>query len=316
MQNIIEVKDLKKQYLLPRQERVNGEQFFEAIKGTNFVVEKGEIFGILGPNGAGKTTTLEIIEGSKQQTSGEVRVLGLNNITDTDKIKQQIGVQLQSSEYVPQMNLSELLHLFAGLYGCKANVDELLGFVNLESKKYSLVKDLSGGQKQRFTLASSLVNDPELLFLDEPTTGLDPRARRDVWDLVRKINHTGKTIVLTTHYMEEAEYLCDRVAIMDAGKILAINNPKTLIEDLSHTTQISFLTEEEVDQSIWKKFKAIEKVYSNYPKVVLEIKTLDIIGDVVKALQKNNISFSSFTVRTASLEDVYLDLTGKEYEQS
>ncbi len=314
MSAVITVENLKKIYPLPRKDRTNGEVSFEAVKGTSFQVEQGEIFGILGPNGAGKTTTLEIIEGLTRQTSGKVSVLQLDNIKDSDKIKQQIGVQLQSSDYLPSMSLAELLNLFAGLYGRTVDVKKLLGFVNLESKQHSLVKDLSGGQKQRFTLASALVNDPKVLFLDEPTTGLDPRARRDVWELVRKVNEQGITIVLTTHYMEEAEYLCDRVAIMDAGKILAINNPKTLIEDLSHTTQISFLTEQELDQEMFKTISQIEKVYSSYPKVVLEIKDLDVIGDVVKLLRDKQVPFSSFTVRTASLEDVYLDLTGKVYE--
>lgn len=314
MSQVIVVENLKKQYPLPRKDRQNGEVSFEAVKGTSFAVEEGEIFGILGPNGAGKTTTLEIIEGLTRQTSGKVTVLGLDNIADSGKIKQQIGVQLQSSDYLPSMSLAELLHLFAGLYGKSAEVDKLLGFVNLESKKNTLVKDLSGGQKQRFTLASALVNDPKILFLDEPTTGLDPRARRDVWDLIRRISEQGITIVLTTHYMEEAEYLCNRVAIMDTGKILAINNPKKLIEDLSHTTQISFLTEQEIDEQIFKTIPEVEKVYSSYPKVVLEIKSLDIVGGVVSLLREKNISFSSFTVRTASLEDVYLDLTGKVYE--
>lgn len=314
MSAVITVENLKKVYPLPRKDRTNGEVSFEAVKGTSFTVEQGEIFGILGPNGAGKTTTLEIIEGLTKQTSGKVLVLNLDNISDSDKIKQQIGVQLQSSDYLPSMSLAELLNLFAGLYGRVADIDKLLGFVNLESKKHSLVKDLSGGQKQRFTLASALVNEPKVLFLDEPTTGLDPRARRDVWELIRKVNEQGITIVLTTHYMEEAEYLCDRVAIMDSGKILAINNPKTLIEDLSHTTQISFLTEQELDEEVFKAIPSIEKVYSSYPKVVLEIKNLDVVGDVVKLLRDKQISFSSFTVRTASLEDVYLDLTGKVYE--
>lgn len=314
MSAVITVENLKKVYPLPRKDRRNGEVSFEAVKGTSFNVRQGEIFGILGPNGAGKTTTLEIIEGLTKQTSGKVSVLELDNILDSAKIKQQIGVQLQSSDYLPSMSLAELLHLFAGLYGKTADIDKLLGFVNLESKQNSLVKDLSGGQKQRFTLASALVNEPKILFLDEPTTGLDPRARRDVWELIRKINEQGITIVLTTHYMEEAEYLCDRVAIMDAGNILAINNPKKLIEDLSHTTQISFLTDQEIDQTIFSNLPAVEKVYSNYPKVILEIKNLDIVGDVVKLLREQNISFSSFTVRTASLEDVYLDLTGKVYE--
>lgn len=314
MSEVIVVKDLKKIYPLPRKDRKNGEISFEAVKGTSFSVEKGEIFGILGPNGAGKTTTLEIIEGLTEQTAGTVKVLDLDNIIDSPKIKQQIGVQLQSSDYLPAMSLAELLNLFAGLYGKSADISKLLGFVNLESKQNSLVKDLSGGQKQRFTLASALVNEPKILFLDEPTTGLDPRARRDVWELIRKVNEQGITIVLTTHYMEEAEYLCDRVAIMDAGKILAINNPKTLIEDLSHTTQISFLTEQELDSDLFNQISEVEKMYSNYPKVVLEIKSLDAVGEVIKLLREKNISFSSFTLRTASLEDVYLDLTGKVYE--
>lgn len=303
-----------KSYPLPKQERAEGKTEFDAVKGTSFEVEKGEIFGILGPNGAGKTTTLEIIEGLKQQTSGKVVVLGLNNTTHGGEIKKRIGVQLQSSEYMNLMSLKELLQLFAALYGRTANVDELLGFVNLVDKKNALVKDLSGGQKQRFTLASALVNDPEILFLDEPTTGLDPRARRDVWDLVKKVNKKGITIVLTTHYMEEAEYLCNRVAIMDSGQILAINDPKKLVEDLSHTTQIAFLTDTQIDAEVWKAIPSIEKVIGNYPKVIIEIKSLDVIGDVVRLLQEKNITFSGFTVKTASLEDVYLDLTGKAFE--
>jgi ABC-2 type transport system ATP-binding protein len=213
------------------------------------------------------------------------------------------------------MSLGELLELFASLYKKKANVDELLGFVDLVDKKNALVKDLSGGQKQRFTLASALVNDPEILFLDEPTTGLDPRARRDVWELVRKINARGITIVLTTHYMEEAEYLCNRVAIMDSGEILAINDPHQLINDLSHTTQVTFLSDRELDQNIFDGINGVEKVYSTTPKMIIEINNLEIIGDLVRRLKDRNISFSSFTVKTATLEDVYLDLTGKAFEE-
>lgn len=313
MSEVIIVENLRKAYPLPRSERKSGTTF-EAVRGTSFSVKNGEIFGILGPNGAGKTTTLEIIEGLIKQTSGKVSVLGLDNRTGNSKLKQQIGVQLQSSDYLPLLSLEELLNLFAGLYGRSAEVDKLLGFVNLESKRHSLVKDLSGGQKQRFSLASALVNDPKILFLDEPTTGLDPRARRDVWELVRKINRQGITIVLTTHYMEEAEYLCDRVAIMDSGEILAINQPKKLIEDLAHTTQISFLVEKELDNSIFNKMVAVEKIISSHPKVILEITDLAVVGSVVEKLRQHKVPFSSFTVKTASLEDVYLDLTGKVYE--
>lgn len=315
MSNVIEVANLKKTYQLPRQERKNGNTSFDAVKGTSFSVQQGEIFGILGPNGAGKTTTLEIIEGLKKQTSGQVTVLGLDNDKNVEEIKKRIGVQLQSSEYMNLMSLSELLHLFASLYKKPANVDELLGFVNLVEKKNALVKDLSGGQKQRFTLASSLVNDPEILFLDEPTTGLDPRARRDVWELVRKINARGITIVLTTHYMEEAEYLCGRVAIMDAGEILAINDPHQLVNDLSHTTQVSFLSDDNVSETVFAGINGVEKMYSATPKMIVEVNNLDVIGDIVRRLREKNISFSSFTVKTATLEDVYLDLTGKAFEE-
>lgn len=314
MENVIEITNLKKTYQLPRADRKEGKTTFDAVKGTSFSVEKGEIFGILGPNGAGKTTTLEIIEGLKTQTSGDVVVLGLDNKTHADEIKKRIGVQLQASEYMNLMSLGELLELFASLYKKSANVDELLGFVNLVDKKNALVKDLSGGQKQRFTLASSLVNDPEILFLDEPTTGLDPRARRDVWELVRKIHERGITVVLTTHYMEEAEYLCNRVAIMDSGEILAINDPKKLINDLSHTTQVSFLTDSEISENIFEGINGVEKMYSTHPKMIVEVNNLEVIGDIVRRLIERQISFSSFTVKTATLEDVYLDLTGKEFE--
>jgi ABC-2 type transport system ATP-binding protein len=314
MSEVIVVSDLKKSYPLPRKARQNGERTFEAVKGTSFSVKEGEIFGILGPNGAGKTTTLEIIEGLKEQTSGTITVLGLDNLKDRAKVQKRIGVQLQSSEYMHHMTLAELLHLFASLYGCTADIEELLGFVNLEGKQQSMVKNLSGGQKQRFTLASALVNNPEILFLDEPTTGLDPRARRDVWDLIRKINSRGITIVMTTHYMEEAEYLCSRVAIMDSGRVLAINDPRQLIEDLSNTTQVSFLTNNILPEDFWSGLTGVDKMYSSDPKVIIEINNLDIISDIVKRLRDKQIEFSSFTVKTATLEDVYLDLTGKAFE--
>ncbi|MBL8031062.1 MAG: ABC transporter ATP-binding protein [Candidatus Doudnabacteria bacterium] len=315
MSSVIEVQNLKKSYTVARPTE-NGGREFEAVRGVGFSVEKGEIFGILGPNGAGKTTTLEIIEGIKQQTSGRVTVLGLNNITNSQDIKKRIGVQLQSSEYLPALSLVELLNLFGSLYGLRKDPHQLLGFVGLQEKASERVKSLSGGQKQRFTIATSLVNDPEIIFLDEPTTGLDPRARRDVWNLIKQINGRGVTVVMTTHYMEEAEFLCNRVAIMDHGRILKIDEPKRLINDLSHTTQVSFLTSVELPAGIWSGLEEhIEKVYNQHPKVVLEVKSLDIIGRLVETLKQHSIGFSGFTVKTASLEDVYLDLTGKAYEE-
>ena len=314
MENVIEVNQLQKSYPLPRAERKTKGLTFEAVKGISFSVEKGEIFGILGPNGAGKTTTLEILEGIKKPTSGTLTVLGLDAVKNVDAVKKRIGVQLQSSEYLPNLSLAEQINMFAALYERKVNPLELLGFVGLAEKAAEQVQNLSGGQKQRFTIATSLVNDPEILFLDEPTTGLDPRARRDLWKLIREINTKGITVVITTHYMEEAEYLCNRVAIMNKGMILTIDDPRKLIDDLAHTTQVSFFTNEPVDESFWKNMPEVEKVYSKYPKVILEISSLDHIGNIITVLKNNKIEFSGFVVKTATLEDVYLDLTGHELE--
>lgn len=315
MEYVIQVVNLKKEYELSQANQA-GDKVFQALRGVSFEVHTGEVFGILGPNGAGKTTTLEIIEGIRKQTSGSVVVLGLDNMDSSHAIKRRIGVQLQSSEYLPALTLVELLTLFASIYGTKKDPMQLLGFVGLQEKAKERVKNLSGGQKQRFTIATSLVNDPEIIFLDEPTTGLDPRARRDLWDLIKQINSRGTTVVLTTHYMEEAEFLCNRVAIMDHGEILKIDEPKRLINDLAHTTQIAFLTSTELPAGIWVSIQdQIEKVINQSPKVILEVKSLDVVGKVVYLLKQWNIGFSGFTVRTASLEDVYLDLTGKEYEE-
>jgi len=224
MNRIISVKDLRKKY---------GE--FEAVKGISFDVYEGEIFGLLGPNGAGKSTTLEIMETLREKTSGEVFVDGLNLDKEPDSIKKIIGVQLQTSGYYPNLNLTELIDLFAGLYNRKVVVKELLGLVNLQDKAKAKFKELSGGQKQRFSIATTLINQPKIIFLDEPTTGLDPQARRNLWELIADIRSKGATIILTTHYMDEAEYLCDRVAIVDSGKIVAINSPGQMIDDLVAT---------------------------------------------------------------------------------
>jgi ABC-2 type transport system ATP-binding protein len=221
---IISVSDLVKNY---------GD--FQAVKGLSFEVYKGEVFGLLGPNGAGKSTTLEIIETLRKKTSGTVIVDGFDLDKDPNAIKKIIGVQLQSSGFYPGLNLIELINLFSGLYNRKVNAMELLQRVNLQDKAKSKVKELSGGQKQRFSVATTLINDPKIVFLDEPTTGLDPQARRNLWDLVKDIRSKGATVIITTHYMDEAEYLCDRVAIIDSGKIVAMASPDQLIDDLVAT---------------------------------------------------------------------------------
>jgi ABC-2 type transport system ATP-binding protein len=221
---IIEVKNLSKKY---------GD--FEAVKNISFDVMEGEIFGLLGPNGAGKSTTLEIIETLRTKTSGDVIVDGMNLDESPNDIKKIIGVQLQTCGYYPGLNLVELLKLFSGLYNRTIDPYEFLDKVNLRDKAKSKFKEMSGGQKQRFSIATTLINKPKIIFLDEPTTGLDPQARRNLWDLIKEIRDQGTTVIITTHYMDEAEVLCDRVAIIDSGTIIAIASPDQLIDDLVAT---------------------------------------------------------------------------------
>lgn len=205
---------------------------FEAVKDISFDVYKGEIFGLLGQNGAGKSTTLEIIETLREKTSGKITVNGFDLDTQPEEIKKIIGVQLQTSGFYPNLKLVELIELFAGLYNRSVNPMDLLKLVNLEEKAKNKFKELSGGQKQRFSIATTLINDPQIIFLDEPTTGLDPQARRNLWQLIKDIRDKGTTVIITTHYMDEAEVLCDRVAIMDAGKIISMDHPDKLIDNL------------------------------------------------------------------------------------
>lgn len=220
-QSIITVTDLQKSY---------GD--FEAVKGISFQVFEGEIFGLLGPNGAGKTTTLEIMETLRLPSGGDVEILGHSIHKHPQLIKQLVGVQLQTSGFYPSLTLTETLQLFGSLANVDVDTHDLLRMVELEDKARAMVKDLSGGQRQRFAIACTLVNQPKVVFLDEPSTGLDPKARRQLWDLIRKIRDTGTTVILTTHYMDEAEVLCDRVAIMDNGKIIALDSPDRLIDAL------------------------------------------------------------------------------------
>jgi len=218
---IIKVENLVKKY-----------DQFEAVKGLSFEVKEGEIFGLLGPNGAGKTTTLEIIETLRDKTSGKITVNGWDIDTHPQEIKKIIGVQLQAAGYYPNLNLKQIIALFAGLYNRDVDTMALLASVNLTDKAKNKFKELSGGQKQRFSIATTLVNNPKIIFLDEPTTGLDPQARRNLWDLIKQLRDQGATVVITTHYLDEAEVLCDRVAIVDSGNIIAIDSPDGLIDKL------------------------------------------------------------------------------------
>ena len=222
MMEMIKVMNLKKKY-----------DDFEAVRGIDFNVNEGEVFGLLGPNGAGKTTTVEILEGLIEPSSGTATIANLDVVKDSKNVKKMIGVQLQSVNFFEQLSLYEIIELFATLYSSSINPDLILERVDLKKKRGSYLKTLSGGQKQRLSIAVALVNSPRVLFFDEPTTGLDPQARRNLWDLIKSFQKEGKTIMLTTHYMEEAEELCDRVAIIDEGMIIKIDCPSNLIDELT-----------------------------------------------------------------------------------
>lgn len=303
MEVVISVEKLVKQY-----------RTLQAVKGISFDVQKGEIFGLLGENGAGKTTTLEIIEGLRRPTSGKVTVLGHEVGKESAHIKQRIGVQLQSSAYYAYLTLQEMLELFASFYGKKVDPDRLLGMVHLESKAKSYITQLSGGQRQRFSIIASLVNDPEVVFLDEPTTGLDPLARRNLWDLIRSIKDDGRTVVITTHYLEEAEILCDRVAIMEKGEIIAKGKTSELVERAKYPYTIRF----EPTQAIETTLHSLEKVATinsliskgTYEARLETAKNLDTALDCIRASKPEGLQ-----VRPASLEDVFVELTGKNIRE-
>jgi ABC-2 type transport system ATP-binding protein len=300
MKNIIEVKDLRKKY---------GE--FMAVDGVSFEVKENEIFGILGPNGAGKTTTLEMIEGLKSITSGEVLVDGHNVATEKQLVKSIIGVQLQSSAFFDGLNLLELLETFASMYGRQVDPMKILGQVQLTEKSKSRVKELSGGQKQRLSIAVALVNDPKVLFLDEPTTGLDPQARRNLWDLITEINKQGKTIVLTTHYMDEAEVLCDRIAVMDHAKIIQLDTTENLLKNSGVASTIEFRSHEDLSTPDLHNLPGVDQAVTHNQTYTLTTAKPELTLPALFSFRDNrNISIQNLQLRQPTLEDVFLKLTG------
>jgi len=288
---------------------------FTAVDQVSFTVNRGEIFGILGPNGAGKTTTLEVIEGLLAPTEGEVTVLGLDVLKRRNEVKARIGVQLQSSAYFDYLSLKEILSLLGSFYPKCIEPQTLLEQVGLLDKSGSYVKHLSGGQVQRFTVAASLINDPELLFLDEPTTGLDPQARRNIWDLIREIHQRGVTVVLTTHYMEEAEELCDRLAIMDGGSLKAVDTPRNLVGRLkaAYTVKLAMdkpLTEEQM-ASLKGSVEFVQEFDGN--SYLLRLKSgPSSLGKVLDDMVRSDINLERLEIAPVTLEDVFLELTGNE----
>ncbi len=301
-QDIIVVDQLTKRYGL-----------FTAVDGISFTVKQGEIFGILGPNGAGKTTTLEMIEGLKAMTSGTVMLDGHDVAKESIKVKSLIGVQLQSSAFFEGLNLLELIDMFAAMYGRTVNAHELLESVQLTEKAKNQVKELSGGQKQRLSIAVALVNDPKVLFLDEPTTGLDPQARRNLWELIRKINKEGKTIVITTHYLEEAEELCSRVAIMDHAKIIALDTVPNLIRDTGLVSSIIIKTAREMSPEQFEMFPGVDQVIADDKKYKLITSTPQQTLPVIFSVLGRDVI--DLQLKQATLEDVFLKLTGHDLRE-
>jgi ABC-2 type transport system ATP-binding protein len=236
MQNIIQVDNLTKRY-----------GSVTAVNEVSFSVERGEVFGILGPNGAGKTTTVEMIEGLRKPDSGSIKICGIDALKDAARIKQMIGVQLQATSIYDNISVKEAVDLFSSYYKKSVPTGKILEEVSLTDKASGRVSGLSGGQKQRLSLGLALVNDPEVLFLDEPTTGLDPQARHNIWSIVEKLRQRGKTVVMTTHYMEEAEHLCQRLAIIDAGKIITMGTPEEFINQAQLDTSIEFSASRELN---------------------------------------------------------------------
>jgi ABC-2 type transport system ATP-binding protein len=280
-----------------------------AVDGVSFAVAEGEFFGILGPNGAGKTTTLEIAEGLREPDAGSVRLLGESPWPRNTRLLPRIGVQLQASSFFERLTAREQLETFGSLYGVSgARVDEMLELVGLTEKADTRENKLSGGQRQRLSIACALVHDPDVVFLDEPTAALDPQARRNLWDVLREIKARGKTIVYTTHYLDEAEALCDRVAIMDEGRILALDAPATLVRGLDAATHV-ILARESIPAAQASALPGADDVAVD--ELSMTISTREPAA-VLSALAAQG-ALDGLQVRTATLEDVFLDLTGREY---
>jgi ABC-2 type transport system ATP-binding protein len=280
-----------------------------AVDGISFEVRANEVFGVVGPNGAGKTTTIECLEGLRQPDAGSLSILGLDPRRDGRELRERIGIQLQSSALPDDIRVSEALGLFASFYRRTADVRPLLDTLGLADKRDAAFAKLSGGQKQRLFIALALVNDPELVFLDELTTGLDPHARRAMWDLVRSIRDRGKTVFLTTHYMEEAEALCDRVLVIDRGRIVALGTPEDLVRGLGQGTRIVFTADAAYDPAPLGAIGGVTKVERDGARVSVTGRGDRLVVLVVNALDRDGVRFSDLRTERPDLEDVFLALT-------
>jgi len=298
---IIQVENLRKSY-----------GAVEALRGVSFVVEEGEVFGLLGPNGAGKTTTIEILEGMRTPDGGAARVCGLDPLASGEDYKQTIGAVLQATSLPEKLKVHEAIELFAKFYKRRANLDDLLKRFQLEEKRSAFYSQLSGGQKQRLALAMALVNDPQVVFLDEPTAGLDPQVRREIYDIIEEMKSTKKTVLLTTHYIEEAERLCDRVAIIDAGLVIAHGTPRELKQGSAGTTRIEVRLARPMTDGKMSRLEGVANCREFAGSYVLHSRRAPLtIVALVKELEAENNELQSLEMFSPSLEDVFIELTGR-----
>jgi ABC-2 type transport system ATP-binding protein len=305
-QIVIEVKELVKRF-----------PGITAVDGVTFDVQRGEIFGLLGPNGAGKTTTLSCIEGLMPADGGEIRVLGADPAREPRQTKQKMGVQLQATSLLPELNVSEQIELFGELYGYKADRQETIALmerVSLSEKAQALPATMSGGQQQRLALALALVGRPEIVILDEPAAGLDPQARYRTWELVRELRDEGCTVVLTTHYMEEAEALCDRVGIIDHGKLLALDAPMALVKSLEGLSRISLITP--LSSDLAQALPGVHSAWREQQRLHVRCSQIsEVVAGLHEAAAAKEVAIEGLTVHSPNLEELFLNLTGRSIRE-
>lgn len=305
MNTVILVSDVTKRY-----------EDIVAVNKLAFGVKKGEIFGLLGPNGAGKTTTVEMIEGLRVPDSGSIEI---NSVTVSDKrreLKEIIGVGLQETSMYDKIRVEEILSLFKSYYRKSSSIDEIIEIISLRDKRKSFVEDLSGGQRKRLTLGLAMVNDPEILILDEPTTGLDPQARRNLWSIIQTLKAHGKTILLTTHYMEEAERLCDRVLIIDKGRKIVIDTPEGLIAQLEIDKCLELYMDTTVDKDVFEKLPGVNEVVMDRDKLILYTnKSDETVRRLIELSKGGLLKFRDLHIKKATLEDVFIKLTGSRIRE-
>jgi len=304
VQPVIQVENLQKSY-----------GSLKAVDNVSFEVYPGEIFGMVGPNGAGKTTTIEIIEGLRKADFGTVHVLGMDPVEDSDQLAERVGVQLQQSALPPRLRAAEAVELFSSFYQHQADGNKLLDLLGLADKRNTPFAKLSGGQKQRLFIVLALLNQPELVFFDELTTGLDPQARRSMWELVQGIRQQGVTVFLTTHFMEEAERLCDRVLILDHGCLVALDTPAALVSSLGVEKRLVFTLPEDQELPSLEGLPTVSRVERSGPRVVVYGQGARFASSVVLALEDAGVDLLDLRTEQATLEDVFLQLTGREMRE-